>query len=56
MEASTKKTDPVEYDEEYVLLDLDSVCSHTYIPANAPYDLSVSVYLQRSVVDNYIKL
>lgn len=42
------KTNPVEDDEEYVLLDLNGVCSHVDIPANAPYDLSVRVYLQWS--------
>ncbi|XXG49754.1 hypothetical protein AAC387_Pa02g3837 [Persea americana] len=57
MEATNMKTNPVEDDEEYVLLDLNGVCSHVDIPANAPYDLSgLDTQNPILVIDNKLKL
>jgi len=43
MEANAAHDDDVEIEEEYVLLDLDSVPEQFDIPPNAPYVLSVCV-------------
>ncbi|XP_010905545.1 uncharacterized protein [Elaeis guineensis] len=40
MEGNLEENREVEGEEEYLLLDLDEVCVHGDIPANAPYVLS----------------
>ncbi|KAF8413905.1 hypothetical protein HHK36_001901 [Tetracentron sinense] len=40
MEANSKQSEPMEDEEEYVLLDLDGVCGKFDIPTNTPYVLS----------------
>ena len=44
MEGNLEENREVEGEEEYLLLDLDEVCVHGDIPANAPYVLSVSIF------------
>nr|XP_029116950.1 uncharacterized protein LOC105032716 isoform X2 [Elaeis guineensis] len=40
MEGNLEENREVEGEEEYLLLDLDEICVHGDIPANAPYVLS----------------
>ena len=44
MEGNLEENREAEGEEEYLLLDLDEVCVHGDIPANALYVLSVSIY------------
>lgn len=53
----TKKANFVDIEEEYVMLDLDSVCVQTDIPANAPFDLSgLDTQNPILVINNKLKL
>ncbi|KAL3721720.1 hypothetical protein ACJRO7_034115 [Eucalyptus globulus] len=57
MEANAAHDDDVEIEEEYVLLDLDSVPEQFDIPPNAPYVLSgLDTLNPILVIDNKLKL
>ncbi|KAG1355147.1 general transcription factor 3C polypeptide 6 [Cocos nucifera] len=57
MEGNLEENREVEGEEEYLLLDLDEVCVHGDIPANAPYVLSgLDTLNPILVIGNHLKL
>lgn len=54
MEVNLRQNGQADVEEDYLLLDLDSVCLQADIPANASYVLSVSCCTKFSFFMNVI--